>query len=62
MSSYDNWKTSDPADRPENEPNQDGEHTHTCQQCDKVIKSHCTCKNPRRMDWCSPNCRAAYDL
>lgn len=41
----------------------DEEHTHRCQQCDKVIRTDCHCdEGPNTMEWCSANCRAAFDL
>ena len=41
----------------------DEEHTHTCQQCDKIVGETCHCeRGDTYMTWCSPRCRAAYDL
>jgi hypothetical protein len=37
-------------------------HTHTCQQCDKVVIAACECKMPVKNIWCSSNCRDAFDL
>jgi hypothetical protein len=37
-------------------------HDHTCQQCDKVLKAGCDCEDGPGMEWCSANCRAAFDL
>jgi hypothetical protein len=37
-------------------------HNHVCQQCDKVLEVDCECENPDRLDWCSSNCREAFDL
>ena len=38
-------------------------HSHTCQQCDKIVKRDCECNFPRfGMYWCSTNCMAAFDL
>jgi hypothetical protein len=37
-------------------------HGHECQQCGKIITAVCVCEKPNRLDWCSSNCRAAFDL
>jgi hypothetical protein len=38
-------------------------HTHTCQQCDKVVIDDCACAKGNTTNvWCSSRCRAAYDL
>jgi len=39
-----------------------GTHVHTCQQCEKIVGDECDCDDPDRADWCSANCRAAFDL
>ena len=38
-------------------------HTHTCQQCGKVMVEECECvEGPNVNMWCSGNCRDAFDL
>ena len=37
-------------------------HVHVCQQCEKILSGECDCKFGDRQNWCSSNCRAAYDL
>ena len=37
-------------------------HTHTCQQCGKVVVEDCECGELHKNVWCSANCREAFDL
>ena len=48
---------SDPPEEPE-----EGMHSHTCQQCDRVVIPECECDEPEKAVWCSSRCREAFDL
>jgi hypothetical protein len=37
-------------------------HSHTCQQCEKVVIADCDCDKPEKNVWCSMTCKAAFDL
>ena len=38
-------------------------HNHTCQQCETIITAGCDCEEgDTKMQWCSSNCREAFDL